>query len=226
VKNLAIIPARGNSKRIPRKNIRDFLGKPIISYPIQTARATGLFDEIMVSTDDEGIARLAEEYGAVVPFMRSGKNADDHAVLRDVVREVLGNYRSKGREFDNYCMILPTAVLLTKERIIQGYEKLVRGEYSAVMAVVRNSYPVFRSLTLDDSGCWQWLFEEYATRRSQDLPETYHDAGQFYWRNIASFFNDEPHPCKGTIILNEMEAHDIDTEEDWKIAEMKYRLLY
>jgi N-acylneuraminate cytidylyltransferase len=182
--NIAIIPARGGSKRIPRKNVRDFLGKPIINYSIETALESGLFDEVMVSTDDEEIAEIAIKSGAKVPFMRSNENADDHATTVDVLIEVLKNYESEKKYFDNGCCIYPTAPLLKASFIESGYNKLIEESFNTVFPVVEFSYPIKRSLKLTEEGKAEMNWPEHIDSRSQDLPTAYHDAGQFYWFNI------------------------------------------
>ena len=148
--NLAIIPARGGSKRIPRKNIKNFLGKPIIAYSIEAALKSDLFEEVMVSTDDKEIAKVAIKYGAKVPFFRSNKNADDHAVLADVVNEVITNYKAQKNNFLNVCCILPTAPFINAEKINKAYTKLVDGNFNSVFSVLEFSFPIQRSLKIDD----------------------------------------------------------------------------
>lgn len=226
MKNLAIIPARGGSKRIPRKNIRDFLGKPIIAYSIETALESGLFDEVMVSTDDDEIAEVAEQYGAKVPFMRSKENADDFATTVEVLVEVLQTYKRHGEFFDNGCCIYATAPLVKPTFIDSGYEKLVDENFSTVFPVVDFSYPIQRSLKLDIKGKAEMYWPEHLESRSQDLPKAYHDAGQFYWFNVEELLKEKKLFGKnsGTIVLPNSIVQDIDTEEDWKLAELKAKL--
>lgn len=225
-KNLCVIPARGGSKRIPRKNIKEFMGKPIISYSIGAAVKSGLFEEIMVSTDDEEIAEIGKNFGAVVPFMRSDKNADDFATTVDVLIEVLENYKKIGKYFDSVCCIYPTAPFITEAKLAEAFEKLSKDNLNAVFPVVPFSYPIQRSLRLKKNKV-QFFFSEFETSRSQDLEKAYHDAGQFYFIKTLyllenrSIFSSET----GGIRITEMEAQDIDTEIDWKLAEMKYELL-
>ena len=223
MKNLAIIPARGGSKRIPRKNIKEFLGKPIIAYSIEAALKSGLFDEVMVSTDDAEIAAIAEQYGASVPFMRSAETANDHAIIADVLNDVLKCYDQMGKHFDNMCCILATAPLLKAEDLQEAYNKLIQSDFVTVMPIVQFSFPIMRSLKMDQSGKIEFNWPEYAKTRSQDIPVAYHDAGMFYWHKIEEWklgiFN------RGAVVLDEMCVQDIDTEQDWQIAEMKYKLL-
>ena len=226
MRNLAVIPARGGSKRIPRKNIRDFLGKPILAYSIEAALESNLFDEVMVSTDDAEIAEIAVRYGAKVPFLRSQNNADDHATLADVLLEVINKYAKANQEFEAVCCLLPTAPLTRSCRIVEAYQKMVGENFDSVCPVVAFSYPILRSLEITDEGKLKMIWPEYERTRSQDLKPSYHDAGSFVWVKTPAFLNEKTFWCKngGAIILPETEVQDIDTEEDWKLAEMKYRL--
>lgn len=223
MRNIAIIPARGGSKRIPRKNIKPFLGKPIIAYSIENAIATGLFEEIMVSTDDEEIASVARQYGAKVPFMRSDATANDYATLNDVLHEVLLQYKLNGIIFDNMCCILATSPLLCHCDIINGYNKLIDSSFSIIVPIVRFSYPILRSFYMDKTGEIKYKWPEYAKSRSQDLPDAYHDSGTFYWYKIEKWMNMEIK--RGAVIMNERYVQDIDTEDDWRLAELKYNLM-
>lgn len=219
MKNLCIIPARGGSKRIPRKNIRPFLGKPIIAYSIETALKSGLFEEVMVSTDDEEIASIARQYGATVPFMRSAENADDHATLADVVDEVLQHYR---QNFEYACCILPTAPLVQAGHLQQAYQKMIDNDLYSVRPVVAFSYPIQRALKMNTDETVDWFYPEFARTRSQDLPAAYHDAGQFYWMHANRGLSPQK---RGAIVLSETEVQDIDNEQDWKLAELKYQMI-
>lgn len=225
-KNLAIITARGGSKRIPRKNIKEFCGKPILTYSIEAARASGVFDEIMVSTEDEEIAGVARAAGASVPFFRSKEAADDYASTDDVILEVLMAYRNIGREFDAFCCLYPTAPFLTGRRLLEAMELLKDAD--SVMPVVPFSYPPQRGLILNENGYVRRQFPEYATARSQDLPKIYHDCGQFYACRTDAFLQAKTTdvPRLLPLILTDLEVQDIDTPQDWAIAEMKYRLLH
>ncbi|HPF01102.1 MAG TPA: pseudaminic acid cytidylyltransferase [Bacteroidales bacterium] len=227
MKNLAIIPARGGSKRIPRKNIRDFFGKPIIAYSIQAALSSGLFDEVMVSTDDDEIAEIARQYGAAVPFMRSENTSDDFATTSDVLIEVIESYKLQGRVFENVCCIYPAAPLIKSTHLTEGYEKLINEKRNSVFPVVAFSYPVQRGLIIDSEGRTNMLHPENASVRSQDLQKVYHDAGQWYWLNTESFLADKKifSSNSASVILSETEVQDIDTLIDWKMAEFKYEYL-
>lgn len=224
---VAIIPARGGSKRIPRKNIRDFLGKPIIAYSIESALKSGLFDEVMVSTEDEEIAEIAKKYGAKVPFVRSEKNSDDHSTTVDVLMEVLSDYSGQGITFEEACCIYPTAPLIKTGRIQESFELMGRNGFDSVFPVVPYSYPIQRSLKLDKDQKMEMFFDDYKSTRSQDLEESFHDAGQFYTFSTKMLM--EKHELwtenTGTIVLEEMEVQDIDTIQDWQLAELKFKLL-
>ena len=227
MKNLAIITARGGSKRIPRKNIRDFLGKPIIAYSIQTALKSSVFNEVMVSTDDDEIAEIAEKFGAKVPFKRSAETSDDTATTTDVIIEVLNEYKKRGIIFDYACCIYPTAPFITIESIKTGLDKMLSDQTPAAIPVVKYSYPIQRALEIDSNGRLSMLYPEHSRSRSQDLTSCYHDAGQFYWFKVSAIKKDmELLKMKASpIIIPETQVQDIDTEEDWVLAEMKYKLI-
>lgn len=223
MKNICIIPARGGSKRIPHKNIKPFMGKPIIAYSIENAKATGLFDEIMVSTDDPEIVEIAKQYGATVPFLRSEKTANDYATLADVLQEVLDCYSERGMRFDNMCCILATCPLLKSESISEAYNMLVQSDFTTICPMVAYSYPILRSFSIDESGEMTMNWPEYAKTRSQDLRPAYHDSGTFYWHKIGPWLKGNRR--RGGIVISEELVQDIDTEQDWKIAEMKYHII-
>lgn len=229
MKKIAIIPARGGSKRIPRKNIKDFLGKPIIAYSIEAALNSELFDEVMVSTDDEEIASLARQYGARVPFLRSIKTSDDYATTVDVLLEVLAQYGEKeGKTFDYGCCLYPTAPFVKANILKEGYDTLVRKNFDSVFPVVAFSYPVWRGLRVcGDQGGVEMIWPEFLNTRSQDLERVYHDAGQWYWFSVPSVVSNEKIYTKhsGIVELDELVVQDIDTDLDWKLAELKYKLL-
>jgi len=226
MKTLAMITARGGSKRIPRKNIKEFNGKPIIAYSIEAALASGVFDEVMVSTDDEEIAEIAKKYGAKVPFFRSEKTANDFATTVDVIEEVLNTYKDKGEEFDIFCCIYPTAPFITAKRLKDAVEELSASDADSLIPVVRFSYPPQRAMEIHD-GKLVFRQPENLSKRSQDLEPHFHDAGQFYVVRSKSFFKNHG-IMVGDILpmeLSELEVQDIDNEVDWKLAELKYNLL-
>ena len=223
MKSLAIIPARGGSKRIPHKNIKEFLGKPIIAYSIEAALNSGLFDEVMVSTDDEQIAAIAKQYGASVPFMRSAETANDFATTRDVLNEVLNEYMKRGQKFDGMCCIYATAPLITTDDLKEAHKLLNSSDFACVYPVVEFSYPIWRCLDVAADGSMKRHWPEFENSRSQDLPKEYHDSGTFYWYKLKdSTFVEGP---IGAIVLSEDRVQDIDNEIDWKLAELKFRLL-
>ena len=225
-RNLAIITARGGSKRIPHKNIKSFVGKPIIAYSIEAALKSGVFDEVMVSTDDEEIARIALEYGAKVPFMRSDANAGDYASTDDVIMEVLKAYEERGERFERFCCIYPTAPFVTAERLKEAIEML--DDTDSVNPVVEFSYPPQRGMIINNNNCLERQYPEYATGRSPDLRKIYHDAGQFYACRTEAFLKAGTTDVEklSPLILSPLEVQDIDTIEDWEIAEIKYRRLH
>lgn len=225
--NLAIIPARGGSKRIPRKNIRNFLGKPIISYSIQSSINSLLFEEVMVSTDDDEIKSVAKFFGASVPFMRSESNSNDFSTTFDVIEEVVNAYKKQGREFENICCIYPCAPFLLEKKIKEAYDLLLDKNFDTVFPVIRYGFPIQRSLKINQSGKINFLYPEFALTRSQDLPPSFHDAGQFYWINVKACMNQKMIVTSNTgcLEVSELEAHDIDNEIDWKIAELKYQII-
>ena len=222
---IAIIPARGGSKRIPRKNIKGFLGKPIIAYSIEAAFESKLFDEVMVSTDDEEIAEIARQYGANVPFARSEKNANDYATTIDVLVEVLETYKALNRTFETACCIYPTAPFVSAEILEKSYQMLQNEDFDSVYPVQRFSFPPQRSVIFEDKKL-RWQSPENAQIRSQDLTPLYHDAGQFYFFKTEKLLQSRSILTKNTsgIVISEMDAHDIDNEEDWAVAEFKFRL--
>lgn len=226
MKKVAIITARGGSKRIPRKNIKEFCGKPILAYSIQAALEAGVFDTVMVSTDDEEIAEIAKKYGAEVPFYRSEKTANDFATTADVILEVVEEYENRGQAFDMVCCIYPTAPFLTAEKLRNAVQKLENADADTLIPVVAFSYPVQRALVIREE---KLVFEypEFLDSRSQDLEPHYHDVGQFYVLKTEAFKKSQK-IMVGNILpfeISEMEVQDIDNQTDWEIAEMKYRIL-
>lgn len=221
---LCLIPARGGSKRIPRKNIRPFHGRPAIEYPIDAAFKAGCFDEVMVSTDDAEIAEVARRAGATVPFLRSTAASSDTATMADVVFDVLGRYAEAGRHFQIVCSLYPIAVLVTARRLLEGYRMLLTEPApDAVIPVVRFGYPIQRALRIAD-GRLAMCQPEHINTRSQDLEPAYHDAAQFYWMCAEAFRRHRTvwMPNAAPLMLDETEVQDIDHETDWQIAELKW----
>lgn len=224
--NIAIITARGGSKRIPQKNIRDFCGKPIIAYAIEAALESGIYDTVMVSTDSEEIAEISQKYGAEVPFFRSEKTSDDYAITADVLMEVMETYKKMGEEYTYMTCIYPTAPFVTSEKLKQAVETLKRENASMVMPVTAFSYPPLRGYVMKD-GYLNMKWPQYYKCRSQDLETLYHDAGQFYGYYVPDFFKSKGVITEGIVpvVVDEMEVQDIDNETDWKMAELKYRFM-
>lgn len=224
-KKLAMITARGGSKRIPKKNIKEFCGKPILCYSIKAAKEANIFDTIMVSTDNEEIARIAKAAGAEVPFFRSPETANDYASTDDVIMEVLKTYQKMGQEYDSFCCIYPTAPFLSGMRLRHAMEML--RDADSVMPVVPFSYPPQRGLLINQNGFVERQFPEYTATRSQDLAPIYHDCGQFYACRTEAFLRAGTTDVERLVplILTELEVQDIDTLQDWEIAELKYQLL-
>lgn len=220
---LCVITARGGSKRIPKKNVREFCGRPIIAYSIEAALESGLFDEVMVSTDDEGIADVARACGAKVPFMRSAEASDDFATTAEVLLEVLGEYGRHGRAFDTVCCVYPTAPFVTAEKLRGAMGLYESSGADAVLSVTRFSFPPQRGLVADGGGVRYWM-PEFESARSQDLEPVYHDAGQLYVRRAAALRETGSMlgPTTAAYEVPETEVQDIDNETDWQIAEMKY----
>lgn len=219
--SIAIITARGGSKRIPRKNIRNFCGKQIMAYSIDAAYNSKLFDEVMVSTDDEEIAETARTYGAKVPFMRSAKTSNDYATTADVLREVLREYEKRDRFFAWMCCIYPTAPFVTAEKLEQSYKQFIQSNRDALIPVVRFSYPPQRCFVLRN-GRLSYKWPQYINSRSQDLEPYYHDAGQYYFWRVKDFLEKERHEIE-PFFLDEMEVQDIDELSDWTLAEIKFQ---
>ncbi len=226
MKVLAIVTARGGSKRIPRKNIKEFCGKPIMAYSVEAAKNSGVFDTVMISTEDEEIAQIGQQYGAEVPFYRSEETASDYATTTDVLMEVLDEYDRRGQHFDIACCIYPTAPFVTAKRLLEAVNMLKESNADTVIPVVPFSYPPQRAMVIED-GMLKFKYPENLIVRSQDLEKHYHDAGQFYvFRTDA--FKKNKNLLLGNIlpiVLDELEVQDIDTEEDWKMAEVKFSMI-
>ncbi len=225
-KAIAIITARGGSKRIPKKNIKEFCGKPIIAYSIRAALDSGIFDEVMVSTDSEEIAEIARAYGAKVPFMRSAKTSDDFATTADVLMEVLERYQELGRTFEVMSCIYPTAPFVTPQKLQSAYDTLTKEQAVMAMPVVAFSYPPQRSYILQGN-MLEMKWKENYNKRSQDLEKMYHDAGQFYMYQVEAFIRLKGQMTESIVpvIVDEMDVQDIDNESDWKLAELKYQMI-
>ncbi|ANQ50239.1 pseudaminic acid cytidylyltransferase [Flammeovirga sp. MY04] len=222
MKNIAIIPARGGSKRIPKKNIKLFNGKPIISYSIKLALESGLFDEVMVSTDDPEIKRISLEYGAKVPFLRSKENSNDYAGIADVIEEVTSHYINLYGNIGHVCCIFATAPLLTVEDLKKGYDLLLTGNFDSIRPLAKFSYPIQRAQSMDHNGFVEFIDQANIKTRSQDLEEMYHDSGSFYWVKKGSKLSSIR---RGGFELPQMKVQDIDTMDDWILAELKHKVI-
>lgn len=224
---VAVIPARGGSKRIPRKNIRDFAGKPIIAWPIEAALKSGLFDEVIVSTDDTEIADIAKAAGALVPFMRPAALADDHAGTTAVMSHAIEHYRASGQPLEAACCIYATAPTVAAEDLREGLDRLLNGSWSFVFSATDFAAPIYRAFTLESSGSARMLWPEHFISRSQDLPTALHDAAQFYWgtaeawTSAAPIFGPTGHPMH----IARWKVQDIDTPDDWIRAEAIFRAM-
>lgn len=225
--NVAIITARGGSKRIPRKNIRPFRGKPIIAWSIEAALESKLFETVMVTTDCPEIATIAREFGAETPFLRSAENSDDYSTTSDVLLEVLECYEDLGQVFELACCLYPTAPFVTPRILKMGLSQLKLGSFDVVMPVARFDYPIWRSVQLLPDSKVVLNFPENLNKRSQDLPPAFHDAGQWYWFNCAEFKKNRVLMGANTGSLEIPLSHvqDIDTLDDWFLAETKHKLV-
>ncbi len=227
MKRLCIIPARGGSKRIPRKNIKPFMGRPMIGYSIAAARQSGLFDRIVVSTDDAEIAGVARDCGAETPFMRPTELADDHAGTGAVIVHAINWFREQGQSFDAACCVYATAPLIDPLRLREGWEKLQQPGRRFAFSVTSYAFPIQRALRRTEDGSVAMFWPENLMKRSQDLEPAYHDAAQFYWGWCEAFLAGEVtfSPISAPVILPRSQVVDIDTPEDWEMAEIAYRVL-
>lgn len=227
MKNIAIITARGGSKRIPRKNIKDFMGKPMLAYAIEAALDSKIFNEVMVSTDCLEIAEISKNLGAKVPFMRSAKTSDDYATTFDVLEEVLDEYKIMGTEFENVCCIYPCVPFLKSKTLLNAYEKFVANNNDGLMPVCKFPVPIEWAMKIESD---LLVPNNRAAQniRSQDLEPKYFDVGMFYFFKKDVLLTEKQLVLKGMspFIMNEDEVQDIDTEADWKIAELKYKLIH
>ena len=221
---ICVIPARGGSKRITKKNIRPFNRKPIIYWSIKAAKESNLFDDVIVSTDDEEIAEIASSFGATVPFLRPSSLSDDFTGILPVINHAVSWYKENIENVSAVCCIFATAPFIDYRKIVEGYEIFNKKKCSYVLSVTNYGFPVQRAFSLGSKGEINLLFDDHIDKRSQDLEEVYHDAGQFYWCNIdavtqfESMFSKNSYP----IVLPRYLVNDIDTEDDWRIAEQKY----
>jgi N-acylneuraminate cytidylyltransferase len=224
---LAVIPARGGSKRIPRKNIKLFHGKPMIAYSIECALQSGFFDEVIVSTDDDEIAEVARTYGAEVPFMRPAELATDHAGTIPVIAHAAKWFENAGKPPDAVCCLYATAPFVQKSDLKKGLEILQSGNWQYVFSATSFGFPIFRGFKHNYDGSVEMFFPEYFETRSQDLPESFHDAGQFYWGRPEAWIGNKRifDHWSNIVILPRWRVQDIDCIEDWERAEILMKLL-
>ena len=219
--SIAIIPARGGSKRIPRKNIKPFAGEPAIARAIDCAEASNLFSRIIVSTDDQEIATIARDSGAEVPFIRSSKLSDDHTTTIDVIADALINLNEASSTSDLVCCVYPVTPLLNSSRLKEAKELLISGDWDFVFGAIQFESPIERAFTKNATGEVLFRDHKFIETRTQDLPNSYHDSGQFYFGRSSSWISRSTVlGAKSTFIqLDKHEVIDIDTEEDWALAE-------
>ena len=225
--NLCIIPARGGSKRIPRKNIKPFLGKPIIAYSIEAALNSKLFDEVMVSTDDLEIAALSKKYGAKIPFMRSEKTSNDYSTTFEVIEEVVLKYKEENKFFEYTCCLYPCSPLIKIDFLKSSFNHLIINKFDSVLPIIPFNYPIQRAFKQNDLKI-NYLYPEFINTRTQDLERSFYDAGQFYWIDTDVCLKNKEiiSVNSGSVELSELETQDIDNEIDWRIAEIKYKIMY
>lgn len=226
--NLAVIPARGGSKRIPRKNIKPFCGKPMIAHSILAALDSGLFDRIIVSTDDVEIAETALQWGAEVPFMRPASLSDDHTGTMEVMAHAVDWIHANDPAYDYTCCIYATAPFIRLQDLKMGHALVTDGQSQYAFSVTTFPSPIFRALKISDSDTIEMFWPEHRFTRSQDLPEAYHDVGQFYWGTTQAFRESLPLFSRHAkpVIIPRYLAQDIDTPEDWDQAEIMYQLIH
>lgn len=225
---LVVIPARGGSQRIPKKNIKPFLGKPIISYAIESAIQSGICDEVMVSTDSEEIAEVARKYGAKIPFMRDASLADGYTTTDAVIIDAIRKYQEAGREFKYVICMYSTAPFVTVEHIRKALALIEEKKAKMVKMMAKFSFPPQRGMVVDKNGCAGYKYPEFANTRSQDLEPIYHDVGQLYVYDTAQYLESNGQIYEGVvpIFVDEMDVQDIDDEQDWIMAELKYKVLH
>ena len=223
---IAVIPARGGSKRIPRKNIKNFHGKPIIAYSIEAAINSGCFDKVVVSTDDLEIAEIAKKNGAVVPYIRPSNISDDYTGTNAVVSHAIQWFFEQGETVEYACCIYATAPFLSPKYILEGFNNIQKGGINFSFSVTTFAFPVQRSLRIKDN-CVEPIWSDFILKRSQDLEEAYHDAGQFYWGTSKAFINKYEMFSFGSlpVVIPRYLTQDIDTLEDWEFAEVIFRVL-
>lgn len=224
---VAIIPARGGSKRIPGKNIKSFCGKPMIAWSIEAALQSGCFDQVLVSTDSQEIAGCAQSYGAVVPFIRPADLSGDHTTTIPVIQHAIRFLQQQGLPVQHACCLYATAPFVRADDLQRALEKLEKTEVDYVFSATTFPFPIQRAIRLNQEGCVSMFYPEHALTRSQDLEEAFHDAGQFYWGKASAWLNGQPifGPTSRLHLLPRFRVQDIDTPEDWYRAELMFRAL-
>ncbi len=225
--NICIIPARGGSKRIPRKNVKLFCGRPMLAWSIETALKSECFGQVIVSTDSEEIATVARHYGATVPFMRPVELSDDYTGTIPVIRHAIEWFQDEGIVFDQVCCLYATAPFVRVEDLRNGMEQLVTSAADYVFSVTGFDFPIQRAVRITGKGRVEMFYPEYFNSRSQDLEKAYHDAGQFYWGRAAAWLSEKKIFSSDTIpiVLPSFRAQDIDTPEDWEHAELLFKIM-
>lgn len=221
---IAVIPARGGSKRIPRKNIKQFCGKPMIAWSIEAAKTSKLFGHILVSTDDAEIAEVAQNWGAEVPFMRPAELANDFVGTGEVTKHAIEWAVEHYGKIEYVCTIYATAPFIKPNDLVAGFEQMVKCNKTIAFAVTSFPFPIQRAIRIDESGNVSMFQPEHLMTRSQDLESAYHDAGQFYWANIDAALHETPafSDASVALILPRYQVQDIDTPEDWERAELMF----
>ena len=224
---VAVIPARGGSKRIPRKNIREFAGKPMIAHSINCALESGLFERVIVSTDDEEISGVARDFGAEVPFLRPEELSDDHTGTTEVIAHSIDYLRSQGAKLSAVCCIYATAPFIRQEDLKEGLRVLEAGNWQYVFSATNFAFPIFRSLQKNAEGGLEMFFPKHFNSRSQDLPEALHDAGQFYWGRPQAWLDHVRifDTASTVVTIPRWRVQDIDTFEDWERAQLMWQVL-
>jgi len=225
--NICVIPARGGSKRILRKNIKDFLGKPIIAYSIEVALKSNCFDKVIVSTDDDEIAVIAKKYGAKVPFIRPNELSNDYAGTIPVIKHAIEWLEENNNTIDNVCCLYATAPFIQSRTISQAFQQFQESKANYCFSVTSFAFPIQRAIKVTAENRIEMFYPKYLETRSQDLEESYHDAGQFYWGKAEAFKQQKSLFSKSSTpyILPRYLVQDIDTPEDWKRAELMYQVL-
>ena len=220
---LAVIPARGGSKRIPRKNIKEFHGKPMIAWSIQAALNSSCIDEVWVSTDDEEIAAIAQTYGAKVPFIRPAHLSDDFSTTADVMQHAIQEYQIQYQQLPDYvCCLYATAPFVQQQDLLKGFERIQSQDLDYVFSATNYSFPIQRAIKLDTDGKVSMFTPEHFNTRSQDLEEAWHDAGQFYWGKTSAWLRKSMifSTNSSIVSLPQFKVQDIDTPQDWQRAEL------